>query len=486
MLKIIIIFFIFFINFILSLPNIFIKEDQNYNLNIDIYLGTDKQYFSLILDNNFISIWVNNVNNDMQIDRKYNNESSKESKLLENNIEIQYENKKLYCDLISDNFYLNNNNNNEQILKNFNFLSISKIDYSYDKFEGYFGLGYTINSDEKKYSLIHQLYENNIISKKLYSINFISNTEGEISFNIPSEIINSKDHLGSCGLTVPIIKNNFYSTWQCNINGLLFGIKKNSDKILYYNEKNIIFSYKDKKTLFPINLLIQLEKEYFGNLIESGDCNFGVKNDKLTKKLFYTFTCHSDSYNIMKEKLNDLSFIIGDYAIYFPFEELFIYDDVDKEYEFVFYGKENEDNFILSSYHLKHLFMIFDYEETNIKFYNKKYVFNLNNGAPEKEKENEEKNNDKNDDEKDWEKKENENKFVPEENDDEDVVVNEKKGFKYYLFKFISKLFIILLIIVIIFFIFRYYRRKKYSDPSFFYKATEELFDDGEMLRENN
>ena len=47
MLKIIIIFFIFFINFILSLPNIFIKEDQNYNLNIDIYLGTDKQYFSL-------------------------------------------------------------------------------------------------------------------------------------------------------------------------------------------------------------------------------------------------------------------------------------------------------------------------------------------------------------------------------------------------------------------------------------------------------
>lgn len=119
MLKIIIIFFIFFINFILSLPNIFIKEDQNYNLNIDIYLGTDKQYFSLILDNNFISIWVNNVNNDMQIDRKYNNESSKESKLLENNIEIQYENKKLFCDLISDNFYLNNNNNKESQSSNF-------------------------------------------------------------------------------------------------------------------------------------------------------------------------------------------------------------------------------------------------------------------------------------------------------------------------------------------------------------------------------
>ena len=37
---------------------------------------------------------------------------------------------------------------------------------------------------------------------------------------------------------------------------------------------------------------------------------------------------------------------------------------------------------------------------------------------------------------------------------------------------------LIAIIFYIVFYLFRYYRKKKYQNPSFYYKITEELFDD--------
>jgi len=37
---------------------------------------------------------------------------------------------------------------------------------------------------------------------------------------------------------------------------------------------------------------------------------------------------------------------------------------------------------------------------------------------------------------------------------------------------------LIVIIIYVAFYLFRYYRKKKYQNPSFYYKITEELFDD--------
>ena len=37
---------------------------------------------------------------------------------------------------------------------------------------------------------------------------------------------------------------------------------------------------------------------------------------------------------------------------------------------------------------------------------------------------------------------------------------------------------LIVIIFYIVFYLFRYYRKKKYQNPSFYYKITEELFDD--------
>ena len=37
---------------------------------------------------------------------------------------------------------------------------------------------------------------------------------------------------------------------------------------------------------------------------------------------------------------------------------------------------------------------------------------------------------------------------------------------------------LIVIIFYVVFYLFRYYRKKKYQNPSFYYKITEELFDD--------
>ena len=62
------------------------------------------------------------------------------------------------------------------------------------------------------------------------------------------------------------------------------------------------------------------------------------------------------------------------------------------------------------------------------------------------------------------------------------VIPQEEEGFWGKFFKTIGMLLLVLGLVFVGWLGFRYYRRKKYSDPTYYYKVTDEMFNEGTPL----
>ena len=109
--------------------------------------------------------------------------------------------------------------------------------------------------------------------------------------------------------------------------------------------------------------LINLETEYFNDLLNNGYCNFGIKNN------LYSFTCFKDSYDLL-QNLGNISIILNNWKIDLTINNLFKFDSIDDEYEFMLYAEENNKDFIFGSNFLKQFIMTFNEDEEKIGFYN--------------------------------------------------------------------------------------------------------------------
>ena len=67
------------------------------------------------------------------------------------------------------------------------------------------------------------------------------------------------------------------------------------------------------------------------------------------------------------------------WGINIPQEQLFTYDPVDKEYEFVLYGKDGYDGFAIGTNIMKNYIMIFDESNQNIGFYSQSNLIRFTN-----------------------------------------------------------------------------------------------------------
>ena len=403
---------------------IFNDENKNKNLKIDFDIN------SVIL---FIKSKNSNFNNNFD----YSFEDGRKISGTSNKNEIIYQ---------------HSEKDNKLKINNFNYL-ITNSDLILN--DGLFGIGFPNDDSLINYSLLDQLETRSIIGRKISIIEFNNkNNKGKIYFDVlPNIIMENYYHYGLCKLKINSDKKILNNNWQCEIKEII--IKDNNLIKFDYIEK-IKFDYNQEKNFFPLKYLINLETEYFNDLLNNGNCNFGIKNN------LYTFTCFKDSYDLL-QNLGNISIILNNWKIDLTINNLFKFDSIDDEYEFMLYAEENNKDFIFGSNFLKQFIMTFNEDEEKIGFFNNSIV-HLYKGTCEKP---------------------NNSKIVtpfipPFEEDDNEINNNKNEQInnnnKNNYINYLLIVIILFLGLFVLWLIFRYIKRKKYKDMEKFYvEANEQI-----------
>ena len=403
---------------------IFNDENKNKNLKIDFDIN------SVIL---FIKSKNSNFNNNFD----YSFEDGRKISGTSNKNEIIYQ---------------HSEKDNKLKINNFNYL-ITNSDLILN--DGLFGIGFPNDDSLINYSLLDQLETRSIIGRKISIIEFNNkNNKGKIYFDVlPNIIMENYYHYGLCKLKINSDKKILNNNWQCEIKEII--IKDNNLIKFDYIEK-LKFDYNQEKNFFPLKYLINLETEYFNDLLNNGNCNFGIKNN------LYTFTCFKDSYDLL-QNLGNISIILNNWKIDLTINNLFKFDSIDDEYEFMLYAEENNKDFIFGSNFLKQFIMTFNEDEEKIGFFNNSIV-HLYKGTCEKP---------------------NNSKIVtpfipPFEEDDNEINNNNNKQInnnnKNNYINYLMIIIILILGLFVLWLVFRYIKRKKYKDMEKFYvEANEQI-----------
>ena len=404
---------------------IFNDENKNKNLKIDFDIN------SVIL---FIKSKNSNFNNNFE----YSFEDGRKISGTSNKNEIIFQ---------------HSEKDNKLKINNFNYL-ITNSDLILN--DGLFGIGFPNDDSLINYSLLDQLETRSIIGRKISIIEFNNkNNKGKIYFDVlPNIIMENYYHYGLCKLKINSDKKILNNNWQCEIKEIIL---KDNNLIKFDYIEKIKFDYNQEKNFFPLKYLINLETEYFNDLLNNGNCNFGIKNN------LYTFTCFKDSYDLL-QNLGNISIILNNWKIDLTINNLFKFDSIDDEYEFMLYAEENNKDFIFGSNFLKQFIMTFNEDEEKIGFYNDSIV-HLYKGTCEKP---------------------NNTKIVtpfkpPFEEDDNEInnnnneQINNNYKKKYYI-NYLMIIIILFLGLFVLWLLFRYIKRKKYKDMEKFYvEANEQI-----------
>ena len=403
---------------------IFNDENKNKNLKIDFDIN------SVIL---FIKSKNSNFNNNFD----YSFEDGRKISGTSNKNEIIFQ---------------HSEKDNKLKINNFNYL-ITNSDLILN--DGLFGIGFPNDDSLINYSLLDQLETRSIIGRKISIIEFNNkNNKGKIYFDVlPNIIMENYYHYGLCKLKINSDKKILNNNWQCEIKEII--IKDNNLIKFDYIEK-LKFDYNQEKNFFPLKYLINLETEYFNDLLNNGNCNFGIKNN------LYTFTCFKDSYDLL-QNLGNISIILNNWKIDLTINNLFKFDSIDDEYEFMLYAEENNKDFIFGSNFLKQFIMTFNEDEEKIGFFNNSIV-HLYKGTCEKP---------------------NNSKIVtpfipPFEEDDNEINNNKNEQInnnnKNNYINYLLIVIILFLGLFVLWLVFRYIKRKKYKDMEKFYvEANEQI-----------
>ena len=441
-------FFLILISFSIPLikpENIIELKFEENSLNgqqiINICVGKKDQCVDLVLDINSGHTFVQSINNPMSDIEKINEKSSNIEILSKNEILRFINQKTINSNLIQSSIFIK-----KEEIKNIKYHSaIESKDFGF--INGIFGLGYSTDLKESEINILTQLKETKQIDNKSYYIKYTEYQKGLLKLGFIPDFVDDYEKTGYCENEL-----TFFGEWGCNIKGILIGNNTYDEHMIKVEDQRFIFDYNSPKNLFPISYLLKLEKEYFGIYIKRGDCFFGFKNE------YYTFTCNNKEI----KSLSDLIIITEYWAINFPTKELFTYNIVDKEYEFNFYGKDDNDFFVFGIPLLKEMELAFflDREEMYFTSSNKMRLIPIKKRTPP-EKPIKPK------------KKDNENKS-------DNSHIDEDFSFLKGIIKFLIIFIIILIILYLGLLIMRQCRKKNYVDPNFFHKVGSELLNENE------
>ena len=337
---------------------------------MNLCLGTTPQCFDVVVQTNSFYIMVSDYQSRAQ-ESKNKFDYSKSTTIVRNSriITFNYYTQQIKGQEASDILTIGGEN-----LSRVNFLLISTSG-KYRTEDGFIGLGYTPSNDEKKFSIIQQLFENGIIPHKVFSQKYTDNYNGHITFGeIPKYIVEDYTHYGRCHALNKIRGKKQYknNNWECYIDYMYYGdggddSKKNN--IAKFNKEQdkteVLFLSYRKRSFLPYKIFELIGKTYLKNLISEQKCN--------TREEFrYTFyECDLDV------KLEQLNLVFDSWEIQIDGDKLFEEpkEGRDKK-EFMFYYKKNFEKFLLGRSILKEFEMVYDYANKQIGFYHTsvKYV----------------------------------------------------------------------------------------------------------------
>ena len=326
---------------------------------IDIQLNEDREGYFINLGEKFF-LFSNNIlpiceSNETNFKKLKKEELGKE--YYDNNIQINLVEKEIPI-------------NDKKLNLKYIWFSHPKPNYYYNKL----GLGFEINPYKFKYSFINQLYEKNLISKRIFSIDYNNN---KINFGSESNI----KTFGKCSIIKEIKDwNNKLSNpnWQCEIKGFFTG--KNKEKLIEIEKRfsflTLLSFHSHHIMNIPFSLYNQLKDNYFKDLINEGKCNATERFEKLV------FLC--DSKIDLKD---DIYFSFGNWGLKIPKNKI-LYEQEIGCLDTCFYvsvfqydlkdGDLNKNLMVMPINFMKDYLISYDYDNKEVGFYSNDNIIKIN------------------------------------------------------------------------------------------------------------
>ena len=243
------------------------ENEKEFKTVLKACLGTPPQCFNLGVQTNTFYIWVRSSNSREKNLKTKTFDLNNSTTLQRNN---QYFQKRIFGRKVTGFEARDILTINGQDYSKINFI-ILETTGSLLEMEGFIGLGYTPNTDERKFSIIHQLFENGVIPHKVFTQKYFTEEKGNLIIGkIPIYIIKDYIHYGRCAALDKVINGKRYknNNWECKIDDIYYD---NDEKNSLYLEKNqeqkmSFLSYR-KRSFIPIELFIQLGNTYVKNEI---------------------------------------------------------------------------------------------------------------------------------------------------------------------------------------------------------------------------
>ena len=347
---------------------------KNY-YTIPLLVGTPEEEYEVQIDTSTATSWIpsSRCSNCIMSHRLYDQEDSRTSSPTDNFVEIEDEDGNVEGYQIADNIKLGSYK-----LKQFGFVEVTKVaDNFKDHYQGKLGLGYksTLLKDDE-YNFLEKLKKNNLIKKKIFTINAINEKKGMLFIgDIPGKPYNTY-----CNVTnTDDLDEMYQESWVCKMThiGIFDREKGIFNKIKFYDElkNNKLVSFDSAYDFIAVPMS---EKEGIEKLLGKAklQCTEQKRNsarsnnkDKLRNRIReeeITISCETNKEELKNKNLA-LSFVLQGNSYSLPLEQLF--EDGTKEGEMDMLIKIIDENDAIWTFgypFLNQFLMIFNMEEDHV------------------------------------------------------------------------------------------------------------------------
>ena len=348
-------------------------NNKNY-YTIPLLIGTPEEEYEVQVDTSSATSWIPSslCKNCILAHRLFDPEDSRTSSPTDIHSVIEDEDGNVEGYQMSDNIKLGTYK-----LKQYGFVEVTKVEENFrDHYQGKLGLGYKSHYlKDEEYNFLEKLKKNNLITKKIFSINAINDKKGMLFIgDIPG-----KEYNTYCNVTTETddLDDMYKESWICTLTHI--GVFKKEEgifsEIKYYEElentKLVSFDSAYDYIAVPIS-----EKEHIEKFLDEAklECKEKKKaetnkEDKLRNRVRdeeITITCKT-SLEELKEKDLALSFILQGYSYSLPLELLFVESSNKNEMEMLLKYIDDEKAIWVFGYPFMNQFlMIFNMEDNHV------------------------------------------------------------------------------------------------------------------------
>lgn len=328
----------------------YIVTEHRY-LIVPISIGSPVKEMNLVIDINSAYSWVSSS--------LFNEKQSDSYKTLNETIDINQDAFSYHGVLSSDQFSMYNTK-----LSQFHFGLINEIKNN----SNYLGV-LSLSFSEKKTNLVNQLYSNNYIPMKSFSLKYITPYEGRISFGHTHDAINKERTVSKC-----TIKNkNKQTKWACKLNYISFG------ELQLDNKNRRVLNTKDNQNTIQVNQIASFETVYdrinipneYYNFIKEKIFHIDPQSDNVSTNKCYTQRSQEGVNQIkcprgMHDTIPKITFFFNDQALATDPRTMFHCKNNICTY-YIIHIEGNEE-WRLGYHFLKHFNIYFNHNEKTIYF----------------------------------------------------------------------------------------------------------------------